>query len=482
MVLLHPNGRLEWKPKGKPVVKPDTGKKSITSHQRDGILAISPSGKTDFTPLLKPLLKPLGVIDAVALDEKRAAAILSRDKRTVLAMGRPPEDPDSEWEREIDLHQVNPPAIEWPRGLIWSVSAEVPFGKGKGFPDRGNASTTLGANRWGLAVVSSQTGNLAVVRPGDEKVEFSVRVPTQDEASIFAEPTKSGMLVTLVVEGRNAAVLHVGSDGKIIGHHEALGSPPALLAGNGVLVYDDEKGQVQYLDQKLKPKTRLKLPFHPCEGAASADGKVFAFADDSTLLAGKVTKAGKISVWDTFDYVSHMQTLRRARQVEEAKLRYDPRRGHGAPLVGFPVGWKPAPWQAKAGKAFVLELRVRSTGGPGKGLIVGLSGKALGAVDFSRVEVGRRGAKFEKLPAGAGLRAEVLGVKLSKGVVMPLDPAPRTDPHKGLAQQMLEETHITLRLHGKARTTSNELLAVLVEALSSDKPPMKWMRPFLISG
>jgi hypothetical protein len=261
-----------------------------------------------------------------------------------------------------------------------------------------------------------------------------------------------------------------------------FGFPPALVLNNHAMVYDEAKGHLALLDQKLAIRAKKKLPFWPIEGAASSNGRTFAVADDSTLALGKVTAAGKITIVDTVDYSSHLRTARRSLEVQTAKTRYDPKRMHGTPAVGFAAGRSSPPWAAKAGKEFIIELVVRSSSGAGQGVSVTLSGEALKHANFKSAAIRKTRVPLVTNDDGSSCSVEFAEVKLEEGLVYPLDPAPKNEQQKLIARRMLDSTHFTIRLHGKAKAQSSDLLAVSIAALNSASPPLKWMRPFTIKA
>lgn len=162
------------------------------------------------------------------------------------------------------------------------------------------------------------------------------------------------------------------------------------------------------------------------------------------------------------------------------KPPYDPRRHHGRPSIGFPVGPTVASWAAPAGGPLCLPFIVRSTGGQGEGFWVRVSGAALSQLAELRVRIGTDCIAMQD--DGDGVRAEVPGVPLAVGVVYPLDPKPKNDTEKARAKELVDATQVSFDLLGTAGATSYEMLSISVGAMNSEAPAMKWIRPLVVSA
>ena len=117
VVLRLSDALVRWKRKSDPEVELRAPKASITTYQRDGILALSPSGRHDFTADAEALEAQ----EAVAFDEERVATLVVRDDRFALLLG-PPGDDDPP---EIPLDALNPKPIAWPDGKSRTIDASV---------------------------------------------------------------------------------------------------------------------------------------------------------------------------------------------------------------------------------------------------------------------------------------------------------------------------------------------------------------------
>jgi hypothetical protein len=486
LVLRLPTGRLQWKRGREPAFAEDE-RPDITTFQRDGLLAISPSGKHDHTSAVEAL----GALAAVALDDERCAAVLARDGKAVLGLGPPPASPGQAWQHEIALDAIRGTRIAWAQAASWDERSSEDLDEDRGEDLDGPAGidardTQLGlaANRWGIAVASSATGTVAVVRPGSTSVDLALEVPRTAETRVHAEPTAAGVLITLVIAGRHAALLHVSERGEVLGQREGWGFPPAVLLDEHVLVYDDHDKHATLLDLALRPIAQVAVPFWPSESAAAATGNAFAFACEASVLLGKLSR-GKPRILEVLDHVDHLRSARRAREVAQAVARYDPKRAHGAPAVGFPAGRASVPWTATANSELVLDIVVRSTGGPGQGIAITLSGEALALVELDTVEVGETGALRASLALDGQSKAyaaELAGVTLPEGLLVPLDPKPKNESQTQTGAALLDATHFTLRVRGRARQAGSALLAVSIVALGSASAPLKWMRPLTVSA
>jgi hypothetical protein len=484
LVLRLPTGRLQWK-RGREPAFAAGAQPGVTTYQRDGLLAISPSGKCDHTSAVEAL----GVLDAVALDDEQVAALLVRAGKAVLGLGPPPEAPGQAWRSEIALDAVSGARIAWAEAAAWDEGPDEDLDQepgGEQFPARAgipaepDAPPRLAANRWGVAVASSITGTIAVVRPGSAAVDVALQVPRTGESRVHAEPTAAGVLVTLILSGRQAIVLHVSDRGQVLGQRPGWGFPPAVLLDEHVLVYDDQDKHATLLDLALQPIAQVAVPFWPSESAAAATGNGFAFASEASVLLGKLSR-GKPKILEVIDHVDRIRTVHRAREAAQVAARYDPRRASGAPAVGFPAGRPSVPWTGLAGSDIVLDIVVRSTGGRGQGIAITLSGEALQFVELDSVEVGEMRAPLALDGQGKAYAAELADVPLPEGLQVPLDPKPKNETQTQTGAAMLDATHFTIRVYGRARQAGSGLLAVSIVAQGSASAPLKWMRPLTVT-
>jgi hypothetical protein len=266
----------------------------------------------------------------------------------------------------------------------------------------------------------------------------------------------------------------------VLGQRPGWGFPPAVLLDEHVLVYDDQDKHATLLDLALQPIAQVAVPFWPSESAAAATGNGFAFACEASVLLGKLSR-GKPKILEVLDHVDRIRTAHRAREAAQVAARYDPRRAHGAPAVGFPAGRPSVPWTGLAGSELVLDIVVRSTGGRGQGIAITLSGEALEYVELDSVEVGEMRARLALDGQGKAYAAELADVPLPEGLQVPLDPKPKNETQTQAGAAMLEATHFTIRVYGRARQVGSALLAVSIVAQGSASAPLKWMRPLTVT-
>jgi hypothetical protein len=457
----------------------------------DDLWAVSPSGAVAWFDGLARLSLDTGeirawsgaaeVIDVAALGEDRVAAVLGA--KPILAIG----DPEG-WEAEIPLRGEQAVAVAFP-GLAW---AGAPAGRGEGFEaGTGARRVRVSAGPHGVAVVARSSGLVGVLREGARELDFVLRVPTQGAARIDAVATEQGVLVTLVVDGKEGAACHFDREGRSTGSvGPTAGSVPAArLAGGRFVLYDDSaaNGRVRVHDgvscADLHPRARLSLATRPTDAAASLDGRAVVFGHDGGLDLFELGDK-RLSHLETVAFKALLQTMAaqgRARaQVEQGAMF---KRAEGPAAIGFPVSkTSPVAWEAEVGTTLELALQLRSTGGRGEGVVVELSGPALaeGLVEPTLVALGEESAVPVK--SGAGWVATLGKVPIPHGVLFPFDPKPKTPELQERAAALLAQSHLSLRVVFAARRLGSALLAVAARPLQSTSAPMKWTRPVTVRG
>lgn len=461
-----------------------TGRLSVEGHpgQPPGALASSPDEVVAWTPSSgKRLDEALGLrgtvlLDAVALDEARLAAVLQQGRKAPSLVVGPPEGP---FEVNLPLKAKADP-IDWPGGLVWDAPPSFP--KGQVFAGSGPRGIRLHASDHGVGIAAAASGHVAVLRPGETSFGSVLRLPGGPGLHLDAVPTADGLLVTVLAEGRHAAVVHIGEDGAVLGFWPprlAEGSFPALaVTGGRVLVCDRRTDALVLLALPgLEERQRVELLTPVVDAASSADGRRFVLADGSTVQTGTVV--GDRAVLDDPHEILHHPG------PDAPGLKawaYRPARAPGPPRIVFPsIKRLSPPWGAGTGEPFVLELLVCSGGEGGEGVRVELSGPAVTQGLFEALEVRSSGvgAPFERV--GDLLRAVLTGVPLPEGVALPLDPVPKGDEEKAAAEEHLAVTHIELAVRCRALASGSGLLTVAVDAPESAAPPLKWTRPLSVS-
>ena len=476
IILLSPKGRLTWRESGKLISEPLPPKTEISDDDRSGMLCVTPKGERDFSARLTAA----GALAADAIDEENVAAIIVGLDGTYLVRG--PVTLDADWPSVIELGALEEPTrIPWVPGLIWQKgdkslyeSAET---HGSGFSEMFLSSVQC--NEFGTAVACGGTGAVVVVRPESRTPDFVFELPGQEESVLYACPTKEGVLVTMILDGQESGYLHIAEDGTILGQRAAQCAVPALSLDAGFLIYDDDQAQIELVDRTLKSLATLPLPFPPVDSASAPDAASFVLANAEQLVRGHVNADGELVVVASYEYGDHSGS-KSPGELAAVDAKWDPERSHGKCAVGFAAGIAQAPWTANAGEPFELVVYARSTGGAGAGISITIGGDAMKHCEFEAVEVA--GVRRELSKDGKGsYTAEFPDVELVTGVAYPLNPKPKNDAQKHAAQLLLAETHVELRLFGKASAASSDLMSVSISALCSDSPPLKWMRPLTIS-
>lgn len=475
IVLLSPKGRLTWRESGKLTSEALPAKVEISDFDRSGMLCMTPNGERDFSARLTAA----GALAADAMDEDRVAAVILGQDGTYLVRG--PVSLDADWPSVIDVSTIEPKRIAWPPGLIWKKGDKSLYDMAETH-GTGISSTfvpTLECNRHGTAVASVGSGAIVVVRSESRMPDFSFQVPSQEEAAIYACPTAAGVLVTVIVDGQDSAYLHISEEGKILGKRGAQSGIPAIALEAGFLIYDDASSQIELLDATLKTIASAEMPWPALEAAAAADGATFALADADHILRGHVNARGELVIVASCDYGDHAGS-KLPGEIAALEAKWDPERCHGKTAVGFAAGVPQAAWTGKAGEDFELELHARSTGGKGEGISVTIGGDAMKHCEFQAIEVAGVRTQVTR-DAKGNYTAEFPEVPLIQGLVYPLNPKPKNDAQKHAAGIFLADTNIEIRLYGKARTASSDLMSVSISALRSDSPPLKWMRPLTLA-
>ncbi|RZO61673.1 MAG: hypothetical protein EVA89_11000 [Sandaracinaceae bacterium] len=480
-VLLTPSHVYRWPRRGEPsVVK----KKSpgATDMDESGVLLVSSKGE-DLTSAFAPHYDEATVLDAGLIDDARAA-FLHGDQ--TLTWGPPPSD---DWAQRVDVSKHR---SEFPG---WAAAHRIgPFGvrddldeeeqayeqeridaRGVGFPHG-----ILLANAHGIGIASNFSGNVALFRPDETEPSVAFRLGLAEEDRVYARPTKDGLLVTVVFNGRFSLLLRVDAKGKLRAAvpEQQGGRTPALEMGRLVLDIVDTKAVVR--DAKLAELSSSDVVMRPMTAAASADGRHFAIADSfgGDLALYAVSAKGAIKEIDRISYADLQRQAKAEADLADAPP-FDPERMTGTPSIGFAM--KPVvspPWTLAPGR-FELPLIVRSAGGEGRGVAIRLSGAALDEVKLDRVTLGDESAAFA--PDGDGQRAELPSATLLADLVRPIDPPPTNDQRE-IVGQLLGETHLELVVHGHAEKPSNAMLRVEVSALGATSSPLKWMRPLVVKA
>lgn len=291
----HFKGKAETLPLGE---APSAARGQLAWHAR-GVLAVDPKTQTAWVEWAGKLreVKLAGGAPAKALDWKPKDLVIREDGSAVAVFDAGkgkgkivagPVPADGKWKKTLEVPDAA--KVKWPAGMVWAKGVTPPWSKAK---EPGH-DAYLASNPSGLVLAERSSGIVAVMRPGKAEFEFAVRVPTQDEADLTAAATPQGVLITLCIEGRNSALVHVDAKGKILAslatvkteleEELAWGLGPAVLVGGTKAFVVHEYTIPQVLDLKL-PDLGIEATW---ELPATSEGeKSVAVPDDGkTVLLG----------------------------------------------------------------------------------------------------------------------------------------------------------------------------------------------------
>jgi hypothetical protein len=405
---------------------------------------------------------PLGVriLDAIALEGGKVLSCvhLEGDDGACLRVVDG-ASPDFAKSPPLALPEVT--KVEWPAGLVWKANKELWPEKEKGtdkaklfrsiapgHPQKDGArffdAVVLTRSPHGIAGASVQNGVVFAVAADGSRIEGAFRVPSQPEAELHPVRTRDGILVTLVIEGRESAVLHVSLDGKVlaargkVGKSITRGMSPPILFGDTVFVFDRSGDaillELALADLEIRGKHGL-----PGLGAGQAS---IAFAGESVLVgdgesALRVTVVGGAPNIDLIEAVGMAAKPKKkadddlgleeegddedeADDEEEAVLSLIPAsraRATGTPSLTLAEAASPSTWAMAPGASLNVTVGFANLGGASKGIYLEVGGQAVlsGLVSATDVRIGSSATKFEK--RGAAFRAEVPTVDLHAGLL-----------------------------------------------------------------
>ncbi|GAB4209265.1 MAG: hypothetical protein OHK0013_28530 [Sandaracinaceae bacterium] len=353
--------------------------------------------------------------------------------------------------------------IDWPAGMIWKAGRELWPEKDKsadkatlfrsiapGHPQKDGARffdpVVLTRSPHGIAGASIQNGVVFAVSADGSRIEGAFRVPSQPEAEIHPIRTRDGVLVTLVIEGRESAILHVSLDGKVlasrskVGKSATRGMSPPILFGDTVFVFD-RSGDSVLLELSLADlEVRGK---HGLPGIKAGQASI-AFAEDAVLLADGES-ALRVTLVNGAPNVELLEAVggkAKPKKKADDDLRLDDEdeadddgeegddeedetpfipssrpRATGSPSLTLAEAASPSTWALAPGGSLNVTVGFANLGGASKGIYLEVAGQAVlsGLVSATDVRVGQTSTKFEK--KGAAFRAEIPGVDLHAGLV-----------------------------------------------------------------
>jgi hypothetical protein len=296
----------------------------------------------------------------------------------------------------------------------------------------------------GIAGASVQNGVVFAVSEDGSRIEAAFRVPSQPEAEIHPVRTAHGVLVVLVISGRESAVLHVSLEGNVLAHRAKVGkslaytmSPP-MLFGSSVFVFDrsDDSVLLELGLEDLEVKGKHGLPGLGAGQASIAFGDGAALVSDGEAalrvklvggapnidlleaVGGAGAKAKKKSDDDDLGLDEESEAEGEDEEEEAAPIIPASRpRATGTPSLTLAEAASPSVWALAAGASLNVTVGFANLGGASKGVFVEVGGQAVLATNVSAqdVRIGSSSTKFEK--KGAVFRAEVPSVDLHAGLL-----------------------------------------------------------------
>jgi hypothetical protein len=364
--------------------------------------------------------------------------------------------PESPLDRDEDDEPEQPPFD--PRVLSYEIA-----GAGRAW---WRGQVRLSANRFGIGVSSTYSGLVAVLDPRTLAFRFAARAPAlRDQFDLFVLPMPSGMLLTLVSNGRASEVVYVDEAGAVGGVRSKFGKEAAWSAEGPGLAWDDTTALVSLAGNKgenhtvtvpaLATKRFGKEPGYVIDSGSSPDGSTHLLA--LTSLGFARPQNWHLYRWTkgAARWTSTEIDMPDFRPVAAPPPPALPERARGNPSLG--VSADPAtPWRARAGAEIVLRLRVENRGGPARGLSVEVSGAALAEGLVSVQAAGLEGgAPAAAARAGATARADLPDCALEAALVL-------SDARSKAPSAPLPPPAIVLELRVRAERAGQGLLSVRV--------------------
>lgn len=446
--------------------------RGVRDEWADEVIAFSHLNGKRLDAMLAEQIKA-NVLDAVALDEVRVAAVIQKGRKHPRLVAGKVAGP-----YEVDLELTGEGTrVSWPKKLLWKKLPAV--SRAKIFSGGTPRGIRVHASAHGIGVAASTSGHIGVVRPKEEELAFTLSIPGEEEARVDAIPTKEGVLVTITRKGKEGVVLHLSESGEVLGRwpegitHGCF--PASIVADDRVLVSDPAQDVLALLAlPDLSEIQRIEMADEIVEAGVAPDGRHLALANRAHLYIGMVV-GDRIVI----DEPREIELARRPITTSTTPPSYVPATAIGEPQIVFPsIKRTPPAWKVKVGKKLDLDVLVRSGGGPGRGVRVAIEGAAVTEGLFEPVSVrcGDEEVTFSKKKPYAVLSEAWIPCGLS----LPLNPPPKGDEEKEIAEQALAVTHLELVVRGRGKAAGSGLLTVVVGAEASPAAPLKWTRPLTV--
>lgn len=362
--------------------------------------------------------------------------------------------------------------VEWPAGAVWMRGKEAWPEKDKdnkgvalfdhvapGHPQKDGArffdSVVLTHGPHGIAGASVQNGVVFALADDASEIIAAFRVPSAPETELHPVRTKDGIALTVVRDGKDAAVLHIALDGRVLAHRSkvgksnAVGMSPPMPFGDSIFVVDRQKAAVllELALTDFEVRTKHDVPPGPFGAASIAFGTDLAMLSDGVSALRIVVKNGgptvalvealgtgtasaeatpkpKKKVDDDLGLDEEESSSEGEEDAEDededpiaAFVSMTRPRATGSPSLTLAEAASPSTWALTSGGALNVTVGFANLGGASKGVYVEVGGQAVlsGLVSASDLRLGSTSTKFEK--KGAAYRAEVAAIDLSAGLL-----------------------------------------------------------------
>lgn len=267
----------------------------------------------------------------------------------------------------------------------------------------------------GVTATSTRSGIVAVWDRETLTPKFAIRIPTQDEAEIFAHATSEGVFAVLTIEGRDSAMLHSSPEGKLLAKRHKMGRDAAYMLGDPLVI-----GNEAYLTHaETAAKTyRVGLPDLSAKASKEFEGDKTHIlyhgvsVDSGAALVAYGDPAAAPQKWE----LAVVRPGEKKLAVEELIIpdfrslslgvgEGGPKRMEGPPALG--LANKERAWRTNLGEPLTLAFDIPSNGGPSTGLFFELSGDVLknGLLKPVEIKLGEVTAPFQG--SGASWKVEL---------------------------------------------------------------------------
>lgn len=410
------------------------------------------------------------ILDAIAVGGGRvlACAHLDGDEGAALRVVDGAA-PDFKAAKALKLPAVT--KVEWPVGAVWAKGKEAWPEKDKenkgvalfdhvapGHPQKDGArffdSVVLTHGPHGIAGASVQNGVVFALSADASAIVAAFRVPSAPETELHPVRTQDGIALTVVRDGKDAAVLHIALDGRVLAHRSkvgkanAVGMSPPMPFGDSIFVVDRQKSPVllELAIADFEVRTKHDVPASAAGAASVAFGEGLAMLSDGESALRVVVKNGGATV-ALVEALGAGEAAaapaKKAKKVdddlgldeeeEESSGEEDAEdededpiaafvamtrpRATGAPSLTLAEAASPSTWALASSATLNVTVGFANLGGASKGVFVEVGGQAIlsGLVSATELRLGSTSTKFEK--KGGAYRAEVPTIELNAGLL-----------------------------------------------------------------